>query len=108
MANFDKKDSAKRRAVQKLEIQRKFFKALIQNQSLPQKLRYEYILKLHALPKKSSTTQVVQKCVFSGRSRGGVAVPRSREHSGWRSRRQSAQRSGCGSPGDLERLRVRG
>ena len=52
MANFDKKDSAKRRAVQKLEIQRKFFKALIQNQSLPQKLRYEYILKLHALPKK--------------------------------------------------------
>ena len=51
MANFDKKDSAKRRAVQKLEIQRKFFKALIQNQSLPQKLRYEYILKLHALPK---------------------------------------------------------
>ena len=59
MANFDKKDSAKRRVVQKLEIQRKFFKALIQNQSLPQKLRYEYILKLHALPKKSSTTQVV-------------------------------------------------
>lgn len=70
MANFDKKDSAKRRAVQKLEIQRKCFKALIQNQSLPQKLRYEYILKLDALPKKSSPTQVVQRCVFSGRSRG--------------------------------------
>ena len=40
MANFDKKDQKKRETVKKFEVQRKFLKALIKNQSLPQGLRY--------------------------------------------------------------------
>ena len=58
MANFDKKDQKKRETVKKFEVQRKFLKALIKNQSLPQGLRYEYMLKLHSLAKKTSPVQL--------------------------------------------------
>ena len=69
MANFDKKDQKKRELVQKFEVQRNFFKACIQNQSVPKNLRYEYTLKLHQLKKQSSPTQCVNRCVLSGRGR---------------------------------------
>ena len=47
-----KKIKKKRETVKKFEVQRKFLKALIKNQSLPQGLRYEYMLKLHKSCKK--------------------------------------------------------
>jgi ribosomal protein S14 len=70
MANFEQKDQQKRKLVRKFEVQRKFLKAVTQNQSLPQSLRYEYFLKLQKLAKKTSAVQVVNRCVFSHRSRG--------------------------------------
>jgi len=68
MANFDQKDSFKRNLVFKQEIERKLLKALSRNQSLPQDLRYDYLLKLQTLPKQSSLSQIVRRCVLSGRS----------------------------------------
>jgi small subunit ribosomal protein S14 len=70
MANFEKKDKKKRALVEKFEVERNFLKACIKNQTLPQSLRYEYTLKLHNLQKKTSATQLVNRCVLSGRGRG--------------------------------------
>lgn len=70
MANFNQKDQRKRENVKKFEVQRQLLKALIKNQTVPQSLRYEYMLKLHELAKQTSKVQVVKRCVLSGRSRG--------------------------------------
>ena len=56
--------------MKKFEVQRKLLKALIKNQSLPQGLRYEYMLKLQSFAKKTSPVQIVKRCVLSGRNRG--------------------------------------
>ena len=64
MANFDKKDQKKRETVKKFEVQRKFLKALIKNQSLPQGLRYEYMLKLHKSCKKNKSSPNCEKMCF--------------------------------------------
>jgi hypothetical protein len=58
MANFEQKDQQKRKLVRKFEVQRKFLKAVTQNQSLPQSLRYEYFFKITKVSKKK---QVLSK-----------------------------------------------
>ena len=70
MANFEQKDKQKRQSVNRFEVQRQLLKALIKNHTLPASLRYEYMLKLNSLAKKTSRVQVVNRCVLSGRSRG--------------------------------------
>lgn len=70
MANFDQKDQRNRQNVRKFEVQRQLLKALIKNQTVPQSVRYDSMLKLHALAKQTSKVQVVKRCVLSGRSRG--------------------------------------
>lgn len=66
MANFEQKDQQKRALVRKFEVQRKFLKAVTQNQSLPQSLRYDYFLKLQKLSKKNKCCASGEPlCVFS-------------------------------------------
>jgi len=70
MANSMQKDAHVRARVAQTEVVRRLLKACVANQALPHALRYDAGLKLHQLQKTTSATQVVNRCVLSGRARG--------------------------------------
>lgn len=69
MTNFIGKDQNRRKLVQKHELRRLQYKALINDFSIPKKVRYQFIQKLNKLPKNSSITRVRNRCILTGRGR---------------------------------------
>ena len=70
MFNKSKKDALYRVKHRSLEYLRQLYKSIIKNQALAQEIRYEFVLKLNALPKASSRVKQRNRCALSGRSRG--------------------------------------
>lgn len=70
MFNKSTKDALYRNKHRSLEYLRQLYKSIIKNQTLSQDIRYDFVLKLNALPKSSSLTKQRNRCVLSGRSRG--------------------------------------
>ena len=70
MNNAALKDGNLRTLVARSEQQRILYKAILQDRSLPQPLRYEFMLKLNKVSKKSSAVRTKNRCVLSGRGKG--------------------------------------
>ena len=70
MNNAILKDANLRTLVARLEQQRLLYKAVLQDRNLSQSLRYEFMLKLSKVSKKSSAVRTKNRCVFTGRSKG--------------------------------------
>ena len=70
MKNSLKKDLKLRKTFESLEYKRTLYKALIKDHNVAQELRYEFILKLNALPRTSSIVRKNNRCVLSGRTKG--------------------------------------
>lgn len=70
MSNQVIRDQKRRLQVVKLEMKRLQYKAIGQDRrSMPANLRYEYSLKLAKLPRNSSKTRCVARCIITGRPR---------------------------------------
>ena len=70
MTNRSMKDARIRACVHAYEMERTMYKAVCADMSLPTPVRRAAMLKLAHLPRESSPTRVVNRCVVSGRSRG--------------------------------------
>ena len=70
MKNSLKKDLKLRQTFQHLEYKRALYKAIIKDQDIPHDVRYEFILKLNALPRAGSIVRKNNRCVLSGRTKG--------------------------------------
>ncbi len=69
MNNLTQKDKHRRILHQKQELIRLQYKSLIENRSLPAKLRVQYIKKLNQLPRDSSLVRIRNRCILTGRAR---------------------------------------
>ena len=67
MNNALLKDANLRTLVARVEYQRLLYKAILQDRSLPQSLRYEFMFKLNKVSKKSSAVRTKNRCVMTGR-----------------------------------------
>ncbi|RZC66160.1 hypothetical protein C5167_009856 [Papaver somniferum] len=63
------RDHKCRLLAEKFEMKRIFHKAMSKDNSLPAEMRDEHRLKLSKLPRNSSFTRIVNRCVFTGRAR---------------------------------------
>jgi small subunit ribosomal protein S14 len=70
MKNSLKKDLIIRQQIRRLEHKRLLYKSIIKDQTLPQELRYDFILKLNKLPRQSSMIKKNNRCVLTGRTKG--------------------------------------
>jgi len=61
------KDKKKRILFQKYELERKVYKAIANNTTLPNTLRANALFYLRSLPKNSSITRIRNRCVETGR-----------------------------------------
>lgn len=62
-------DQKRRNLAEKFELRRKLYKAFAKDTDLPNDVREKFRGKLDDLPKNSSFTRVMNRCVFTGRSR---------------------------------------
>ncbi len=69
MNNLTQKDKHRRILHQKQELIRLQYKSLIENRSLPAKLRVQYIKKLNQLPRDGSLVRIRNRCILTGRAR---------------------------------------
>ena len=70
MNNALLKDANLRTLVARAEYRRLWYKAILQDRSLPQPLRYEFMFKLNKISKKSSAVRTKNRCVMTGRGKG--------------------------------------
>jgi small subunit ribosomal protein S14 len=63
------RDMLRREQVQNFELLRKSYKYIARNQTLPANVRYQAQLRLHQLPTASCPTQLVTRCIVSGRGK---------------------------------------
>ena len=70
MNNALLKDANLRTLVARVEYRRLLYKAILQDRSLPQPLRYEFMFKLNKVSKKSSAVRTKNRCVMTGRGKG--------------------------------------
>ena len=70
MKSLIEKDKGKRKSFSHYERKRALLKSLVSNENLSRKVRWKISLKLDQLPKKSSPTQIRNRCVVTGRPRG--------------------------------------
>lgn len=70
MNNTLLKDANLRTLVARVEYRRLLYKAILQDRSLPQPLRYEFMFKLNKVSKKSSAVRTKNRCVMTGRGKG--------------------------------------
>ena len=70
MNNALLKDANLRTLVARVEYRRLLYKAILQDRSLPQPLRYEFMFKLNKVSKKSSAVRTKNRCVMTGRGNG--------------------------------------
>ncbi len=69
MNNLTQKDKHRRILHQKQELKRLQYKSLIENRSLPAKMRVQYIQKLNQLPRDGSPVRIRNRCILTGRAR---------------------------------------
>lgn len=67
-----KKDHRKRQTIKNENITRIRINAIRKNRILPQELREVADVEIHALPRDSSITRIVQRCAVTSRPRGNV------------------------------------
>ena len=72
--NANIRDNHRRILAAKYELQRKLYKALAKDTTLPDEVREENRLKLSKLPRNSSFTRLRNRCIFTGRARGVYAA----------------------------------
>lgn len=72
--NANIRDNHRRQLAAKFELQRKLYKALANDTTLPNDVREANRMKLSKLPRNSSFTRIRNRCVFTGRPRGIVAL----------------------------------
>ena len=61
------RDQKKRHLVWKFEVTRTLYKSIASSMALSHHVRAEYARKLAALPRNSSPTRIVNRCIQSGR-----------------------------------------
>ncbi|KAJ0815464.1 putative ribosomal protein S14 [Helianthus annuus] len=61
-------DQKRRLLAEKFELRRKLYKAFTKDTDLPNDVREKHRCKLAALPRNSSFTRVMNRCVFTGRA----------------------------------------
>ena len=69
MNNLTQKDKHRRILHRKQELKRLQYKSLIENRSLPAKMRVQYIQKLNRLPRDGSMVRIRNRCILTGRAR---------------------------------------
>ena len=62
-------DQKRRILAEKYELRRKLYKSLVRDTELPNEVRENAQCKLADLPRNSSFTRVMNRCVFTGRAR---------------------------------------
>lgn len=67
-----KKDYLKRQTIKEQNIDRLRVNALRKNDILPQELRQIADVEIHAMPRNSSITRIVNRCAVTSRPRGVV------------------------------------
>lgn len=67
--NRNLSDQRRRNLAEKFELRRKLYKAFAKDTDLPNDVREKFRGKLDDLPKNSSFTRVMNRCIFTGRSR---------------------------------------
>lgn len=69
MVNSVQRDKKRRLLSRSYEFLRMQYQSIIKNRSIPQDVRYSYILKLTQLPRNSSMIRIKNRCVITGRSK---------------------------------------
>lgn len=69
MNNLTQKDKHRRILHRKQELKRLQYKSIIENRSLPAKMRVQYIQKLNQLPRDGSLVRIRNRCILTGRAR---------------------------------------
>lgn len=69
MNHLIQKDKYRRILHKKQEMKRLQYKSIIENRSLPAKIRGKYIKKLNKLPRDSSLVRIRNRCILTGRAR---------------------------------------
>lgn len=69
MVNAIQRDKKRRVLYKSYEFLRMQYQSIIKNRTLPQQLRYSYILKLAQLPRNSTAVRVKNRCIITGRSK---------------------------------------
>ena len=64
------KDKSRRQLYKKQQLKRIGCKSIIQDLSLPARIRIQFTQRLNALDKNGSITRIRNRCVLSGRARG--------------------------------------
>ncbi|KAH7521440.1 hypothetical protein FEM48_Zijuj07G0033400 [Ziziphus jujuba var. spinosa] len=72
--NANIRDHHRRVLAARFELQRKLYKSMYKDSSLPGELREESRFKLSKLPRNSSFTRVRNRCIFTGRGRAVYEV----------------------------------
>nr|YP_001315133.1 ribosomal protein S14 [Chlorokybus atmophyticus]ABO15118.1 ribosomal protein S14 [Chlorokybus atmophyticus] len=67
MSNSISRDNKRRTLVAQYEYKRIQYKAILNDLSIPNDLRYKYALKLAKLPRNSSKTRIKNRCILTGR-----------------------------------------
>lgn len=73
MTNLSTRDNNRRQSFQKYEIFRLFLKSLIRDANVPKHIRFQSVLKLNRLPRKSSKVRIQNRCILTGRGRGNLS-----------------------------------
>jgi ribosomal protein S14 len=69
MNHLIQKDKYRRTLHKKQEMKRLQYKSIIENRSLPAKIRGKYIKKLNKLPRDGSLVRIRNRCILTGRAR---------------------------------------
>ena len=69
MNHLIEKDKHRRSLHKKQEMKRLQYKSIIENRSLPAKIRGQYIKKLNKLPRDGSLVRIRNRCILTGRAR---------------------------------------
>ena len=69
MNHLTKKDKDRRILHRQQELKRLQYKSIIENRSLPAKVRGIYIKKLNKLPRDGSLVRIRNRCILTGRAR---------------------------------------
>lgn len=69
MNKLTQKDKHRRSLYHKQELKRLQYKSIIENRSLPAKIRGKYLTKLNKLPRDASLVRIRNRCILTGRAR---------------------------------------
>jgi small subunit ribosomal protein S14 len=73
MTNLKTRDNVRRQSFQKYEILRLFLKSLLRDARVPKHIRFQSVLRLNKLPRRSSKVRITNRCIVTGRGRGNLS-----------------------------------